>query len=167
MTWFKAHWKALAGILALILALGAAWYSRPVGIYELGLEEPWAINVRISYAEPGVGDKDARSIGLTPEDPLWEPILEEAEALRFRRPLGNLLRQYWGDPARTEAVGTDAHVVFHIWDSRGSALMLQMGAGRPCYTSPYTTQNLPASLSGGEEAAQALAERLWPLLEAD
>ena len=31
MTWLKAHWKALAVTLALLLAV--VWYSRPVDIY--------------------------------------------------------------------------------------------------------------------------------------
>ena len=40
MTWLKAHWKALAVTLALLLAV--VWYSRPVDIYTLapGLKEP-------------------------------------------------------------------------------------------------------------------------------
>lgn len=45
--------------------------------------------------------------------------------------------------------------------------MLQLNGGKPCYTSPYTKQNLPASLTGGKETAQALTNRLRPLLEAD
>lgn len=163
MSWIKAHWKALAVILALVL--WAAWYTRPVDIHGLGIGELEAINVRISYAEPGMGDKDARSIGCRPGDALWEILLEEVEALRFRRPMWNLVRQYQGGAIRTEAVGRDAHVVFHLWDRRDGSLMVQMGAGRPCYTSPYTAQNLPASLFGGEKAAQALAGRLWPVLK--
>lgn len=163
MTRLKAHWKALAVVLALVL--GAAWYSRPVNVHTLGIGELEAVNVRISYADPGVGDKEARSIGLTPDAPLWQNVLNELEALRFRRPLGNLVRQYQTGPIRTEPVGRDAHMVFHLWDGGGGYLMLQVGAGKPCYTSPHTSQNLPASLSGGEKAAQALAGRLWPLLE--
>lgn len=166
MSRITVHGKILAVLVPLLaLALGAAWYARPVDVYVLGIEELTAINVRISYAEPGVGDRDARSTGFTPGDPLWETVLEEVEALRFRRPPGNLIRQYQEDAIHTEAVTTDAHVVFHLWDSGGGTLMVQVGAGKPCYTSPYTGENLPASLSGGEKASQALAERLWPLLK--
>lgn len=163
----KAHGKALVVLIPLlVLALWAAWYARPVDVHTLGVGELEAINVRISYAEPGVGDRDdARSAGFTPGDPLWETVLEEVEALRFRRSPGNLIRQYQAGAIRTEAVTTDAHVVFHLWDSGSETLMVQVGAGKPCYTSPYTGENLPASLSGGEKAAQALAERLWPLLK--
>ena len=163
MTRLKAHWKLLAVILAPLL--WAAWYSRPVDIHTLGIGDLSAINVRISHPEPGVGDKDARSIGLRPGDPLWPEILEEVEALRFRRPPWNLVRQYLReDVIRTEPAAREA-LVFNLWDSGGGDLMLQLNGGKPRYTSPYTGQNLPASLSGGKEAAQSLAERLWPLLE--
>lgn len=158
----KAHWKPLAAVLALVL--WAAWYSRPVDIYGLGIGELEAINVRISCNEPGVGEQEARSIGLRPGDPLWQTVLEELEALRFRRPPWNLVRQYQGGDIRTEPAAREA-LVFYLWDRGGGDLMLQLNGGKPRYTSPYTRQNLPASLSGGEETAQALAGRLRPLLE--
>lgn len=162
MTWLKAHWKALAVLL--ILILWAMWYSRPVDIHRLGIGELEAINVRISYNEPGVGEKEARSIGLSPDDSLWPVISEELEALRFRRPFWNLVRQHQGrNIIHTEPAAEEA-LVFYLWDSSGGDLMLQMNAEKPCYTSPYTRQNLPVSLSGGADAAQALADRLWPLL---
>lgn len=165
MTWLKAHWKLLAVILALIL--WAAWYARPVDVYGLGIGELEAVNVRISRNEPGVGEQEARSIGLRPGDPLWQTVLEELEALRFRRPPWNAVQQYLReDVIRTEPAAREA-LVFYLWDSGDRSLMLQMNAGNPCYTSPYTSRNLPASLSGGEETAQALTERLRPLLKAD
>lgn len=165
MSRLKAHWKPLAVVLALIL--WAAWYSRPVDVYGLGIGELEAVNVRISRNEPGVGEQEARSIGLRPGDPLWQTVLEELEALRFRRPPWNAVQQYLReDVIRTEPAAREA-LVFYLWDSGDRSLMLQMNAGKPRYTSPYTSRNLPASLSGGEETAQALAERLRPLLEAD
>ena len=91
--------------------------------------------------------------------------MDELEALRFRRPPWNLVRQYQDGVIRTEPAAREA-LVFYLWDSGDKDLMLQLNGGKPCYTSPYTKQNLPASLSGGEETAQALAERLRPLLEA-
>ena len=157
--------KAAALTAALIAVLALAWYVRPVNIHTLGIGELNAINVRISYNEPGAGEREARSIGLQPGDPLWPEILEELEALRFRRPLWNLVRQYLReDVIRTEPAAREA-LVFYLWDSGGETLMLQMNSGKPCYTSRYTGQNLPASLSGGQETAQALTERLRPLLE--
>lgn len=163
MNQVKAHWKVLAVILALVL--WAAWYSRPVDVYGLGIGELEAVNVRISRNEPGVGEQEARSIGLRPGDPLWQTVLDELEALRFRRPPWNLVRQYQDGVIRTEPAAREA-LVFYLWDSGDKDLMLQLNGGKPCYTSPYTKQNLPASLSGGEETAQSLAERLRPLLEA-
>lgn len=160
----KAHWKLLAAVLVLIL--WTVWYSRPVDIYSLGIGELEAVNVRISYNEPGVGEQEARSIGLRPGDPLWRTVLDELEALRFRRPPWNLVRQFQDGAIRTEPAAREA-LVFYLWDSGGGDLMLQLNGGKPCYTSPYTRQNLPASLSGGKETAQALAERLRPILEAE
>lgn len=164
MSWIKGHWKVLAVMLALVL--WAAWYSRPVDIYGLGIGELEAVNVRISCNEPGVGEVEARSIGLRPSDPLWQTVLDDLEALRFRRPPWNLVRQFQGDDIRTEPAAREA-LVFYLWDSGDRNLMLQLNGGKPCYTSPYTSRNLPASLSGGEETAQALAERLRPILEAE
>ena len=165
MSWLKSHWKPLAVVLALVL--WAAWYSRPVDVYGLGIGELEAVNVRISRNEPGVGEQEARSIGLRPGDPLWQTVLDELEALRFRRPPWNVVQQYLReDVIHTEPAAREA-LVFYLWDSGDRSLMLQLNGGKPCYTSPYTSRNLPASLSGGEETAQALAERLRPLLEGD
>lgn len=157
----KAYWKAL--IAALALALAAGWYCRPADIYGLGIGDLAAINIRISCADPGQGNKEARSIGLLPGDPLWQDILEEAEGLRFRRHLGNLVRQYQEGVIHTEAAAKET-VTFYLWDSSGGTLMLQLSSGRISYTSRHTGRNLPASLSGGEKAVQALIERLRPLL---
>ena len=162
MTRLKAHWKALALLLTLIL--WAAWYSRPVGIHTLGIGNPEAIDVRISYLEPGVGITESRDAGLTPGDPLWQTVLDEAEALRFRRPPWNLVRQYRTETViHTEAAPRE-ELILYFWDSGGN-LTLQLGGERSWYSSRHNGRNLPASLSGGADAAQALMDKLWPLLE--
>ena len=43
----KAHWKVLAAALALVL--WAAWYSRPVDIYGLGIGELEIVDVWVEY----------------------------------------------------------------------------------------------------------------------
>lgn len=160
----KKHRKLVLGlILAAALAWGV-WYARPVDIYGLGIGELAAINVKIEYAEPGQGSDIVWNTGVTPDSGQWRAVLGELEGLRFRRPPGNLIQEYrQSGTVKTEAVSPElAHVVFYLWDRTGQCMMLQMGACRPCYTSLHTSpqRNLPMSLSGGEDAAQALAERL-------
>ena len=54
----KKHWKPILILAAVLLLAWGLWYARPVDIYTLGLGELTAINVRISYAELGVGDRE-------------------------------------------------------------------------------------------------------------
>lgn len=160
----KKRWK-LVPILVIAAALAwGLWYARPVDVYGLGIGELEAVNAKVEYAEPGQGSDIVWSTGVTPESDQWRAVLGELEGLRFRRPPGNLIREYQQTgTVKTEAVSPElAHVVFYLWDRTGQCMMLQMGACRPCYTSLHTSpqRNLPMSLSGGEDAAQALAERL-------
>lgn len=160
----KKHWRAgLILVIAAALAWGI-WYARPVDVYGLGIGELEAVNVKVEYAEPGQGSDIVWNTGVTPDSGQWRAVLGELEGLRFRRPVGNLIREYHQtETVKTEAVSPElAHVVFYLWDRTGQCMMLQMGACRPCYTSLHTSpqRNLPMSLSGGEDAAQALAERL-------
>lgn len=160
----KKRWK-LVPILVIAAALAwGLWYARPVDVYGLGIGELEAVNAKVEYAEPGQGSDIVWSTGVTPESDQWRAVLGELEGLRFRRPPGNLIREYrQSGTVKTEAVSPElAHVVFYLWDRTGQCMMLQMGACRPCYTSLHTSpqRNLPMSLSGGEDAAQALAERL-------
>lgn len=160
----KKRWK-LVPILVIAAALAwGLWYARPVDVYGLGIGELEAVNAKVEYAEPGQGSDIVWSTGVTLESDQWRAVLGELEGLRFRRPPGNLIREYrQTGTVKTEAVSPElAHVVFYLWDQTGQCMMLQMGACRPCYTSLHTSpqRNLPMSLSGGEDAAQALAERL-------
>ena len=68
MTWLKAHWKALAVTLALLLAV--VWYSRPVDIYTLapGLKEPNTID--FTLRELGDGGAEFRTVTSTSCFPL-------------------------------------------------------------------------------------------------
>lgn len=161
----RIHRKLLAAVLVLALLAGTAWYGHPVDIYGLGLGELDTIDIRISFADPGQGDEDARSLGARAGDPLWRGALAELEALRFRRSLSGLIWERLGGRSPQEALGTDAHIVVLLTDRTGRQMMLQAGACRPRYTSLRTGHDLPAALSGGEEAAQALAGRLWALME--
>lgn len=163
----KKRWKPVLCLAAAALVAWCLWYSRPVDIYGLGMGELEGINVKIEYAEPGQGSNVVWNTGVVPDSGQWQAVLEELESLRFRRPPGNLIREYrQTETVKSEAVSPKlAHVVFYLIDETGQQMMLQMSGCRPCYTSLHTnpSRNLPMSLSGGEESVQALAERL-PLL---
>lgn len=159
----KKHRKLVLCLAAALLAW-VLWYTRPVDIHGLGMGELEAINIKIEYAEPGQGSNVVWNTGAVPDSDQWQALLGEVESLRFLRPPGNLIREYRQTKiVKTEAVSPElAHVVFYLWDRTGQCMMLQMGACHPCYTSLHTNpqRNLPMSLSGGEDAVQALAERL-------
>lgn len=158
MTRIKSHWKVLS--LALALVLWAAWYSRPVDIYGLGMGELKAISVSVQHNEPGQGVDILWSTGATPDDSQWQAVLEDLERLRFRRPPGNLIREYYQSQSiQTEETDLTS-TVFHLVDQTGRYMILQIGAGHSSYTSLHTSRNLPMFLSGGEDTAQALARRL-------
>lgn len=163
----KKRWKPVLCLAAAALVAWCLWYSRPVDIYGLGMGELEGITVKIEYAEPGQGSNVVWNTGVVPDSGQWQAVLEELESLRFRRPPGNLIREYrQTETVKSEAVSPKlAHVVFYLIDETGQQMMLQMGGCRPCYTSLHTSpsRNLPMSLCGGEESVQALAERL-PLL---
>ncbi len=100
------------------------------------------------------------STGAVPDDSQWQTILKEVERLRFHRPPGNLVREYLqGGTVKTEPADRTS-VLFYFVDQDGRSLMMEIGAGRSIYTSSHTNSNLPIFLSGGEEAVQALVERL-------
>ncbi len=158
MIWIKAHWKALSITLALLL--GLAWYSRPVDVYSLGVGELEAVSVHVENNKPGQGVDIVWSTGVTPDNPRWQSVLRELESLRFHRPPGNLIRAHFQSSSIKTQAAPRVNTVIHLIDQNGLYMTLQIGAGNSCYTSPYTSRNLPMSLSGGEEAAQALIRRL-------
>lgn len=160
----KKHRRPVLCLAAAAALAWCLWYSRPADIYGLGIGELEAINVKIEYAEPGRGSDVVWNTGAVPDSDQWQALLGEVESLRFLRPPGNLIREYrQTEIVKTEAVSPkEAHVVFYLWDRTGQNMMLQMGGYHSCYTSLHTSpqRNLPMSLSGGEDAGQALAERL-------
>lgn len=160
MTRLRARRKALAVLLALILLAAAAWYTRPVDLYGLGMEELEAVSVSLQHNKPGQGVDIVWSAGAAPGDSQWPAILGELESLRFRRPLANLIREYDGSESVKTEPADRSSVVFHLIDRSGRYMILQIGARHSSYTSLHTSRNLPMSLSGGEETVQALARRL-------
>jgi len=162
MSRLKAHWKALGVIL--VLVLGCLWYSRPVDIYGLapGMGEPDHIHLFIQELDPAA---EHHSRDFTPEDPEWETILEQARALRFRRPPWNALLQFldqnyvYGRQAGPE----DWHLMFSISGPGGSA-QIQFFIDEWVYNSPRSKRNLTLWMKDGREAGDALAEALRPLV---
>lgn len=161
MNRLKAHWRILAVVLALVL--WAAWYSRPVDVYGQGIGDLEIVDVWVEHNEAGQGTEIAWCASTKPGDSRWQSVLAELEGLRFRRPPGNLFRELSSSSAIR--LSPDWAVVLQLTDRAGQCMKLQIGAGKPCYTSLHTGCYLPMSFPGGEEAAQSLAERLRFLLE--
>ena len=146
-------------VIAALLAWGL-WYSRPVDIHGLGMGELEAISASVIHNKPGQGVDLVWSTGAVPDDSQWQTLLKEVERLRFRRPPGNLVREYLQDGTVKTEPADRTSVLFYFVDQDGRSLMMEIGAGRSIYTSLHTNSNLPIFLSGGEDAVQALAERL-------
>ena len=89
--------------------------------------------------------------------------MAELGAPRFRRPPGNLVREYLQDGTVKTQPADRTSVLFYFLDQDGRSLTMEIGASHSIYTSLHTNSTLPIFLSGGEEAVQALVERL-PLL---
>lgn len=165
MSRLKAHWRALAIVLALVL--WAAWYSRPVDIYTIapGTKEPDMMDLTLSNL--GENHKDYPLKNLTPEDPEWGPALEAVEALRFRRPPWNLVLQFIPDHRTTGRVTQDGdhHVMFFLGRRTKGYIQVQFFIDEWIYHSPYSTRNLTLWVTEPKETGDALAEAFRPLLE--
>ena len=165
MNRLKAHWKALAVVLALVL--WAAWYSRPVDVYTLapGMKEPDTIDFILW--ELGESNRDYFLKDFSPEDAEWDAVLEATEALRFRRPPWNAVLQFI--PERT-ITGRSTHdgdlrIRFSIGQQRAGKVEMQFFIDEWMYYSPYCSRNLTLWVKDSREAGEALAEVFWPLLE--
>ena len=152
--------KLVFGLVTAALLAWGLWYSRPVDIHGLGMGELEAISASVIHNKPGQGVDLVWSTGAVPDDSQWQTLLKEVERLRFRRPPGNLVREYLQDGTVKTEPADQTSVLFEFVDQDGRSLMMEIGAGRSIYTSLHTNSNLPIFLSGGEDAVQALAERL-------
>ena len=167
MTWIKAHRRALAAALALVL--WAAWYSRPVDIYTLApkMKEPDSID--ISLRELGEQGRDYPIQWFSPEDPEWGAALEAIEALRFRRPPWNPLLQFVPKHSFSGRVthGGDQHILFSLYKPGGGHIQVQFFIDEWMYSSPHSNRNLTLWVTDSRETGKTLAEAFRPLLESD
>lgn len=169
MTWLKAHWKALAVTLALLLAV--VWYSRPVDIYTLapGLKEPNTID--FTLWELGDGGAEYPLQSFSPEDPEWDAALEAVEALRFRRPPWNPILQFIPDHHTTGRVTHDGdhHVMFFLGKRPKGYVQVQFFIDEWSYNNPlpfsFANRALTLWVDNSKETGDALAEAIRPLLE--
>lgn len=165
MSRIKAHWKALAVILALVL--WAAWYTRPVDVYILAPKSREPDMMDFCLYELGDNRKDYPIKNVSPEDPEWEPALEAIEALRFRRPPWNVVLQFI--PERTitgRAVHDgDNHILFSLGRQQKGSIQIQFFIDEWMYHSPYCGRNLTLWVKDSKQSGDALAEVLRPLLE--
>lgn len=164
MNWLKAHWKASAAVLTLLLAWGLR-YSRPVDVYTLAPEvrNPEGITIDIEELT-GVGEEPRLcSNPFTPEDPERETVLSEIEALRFRRPASSALLQF-PDQRSTPLHGfqTGDHAAhIHVMRRDGSRLRLDFFVDRWQYSSPRSNRCLPLKMRDGAETGLALCRAYW------
>ncbi len=170
MKWLKAHWKAPAVVLILLLAWGS-WYARPVDLYGLTGLTPSAVNT-ISFSlrqfdscVPG-GTIDVYG-SCTPESPEWDAVREAVETLRFRRPPWNLLLQFFDSNFLTgrQTKDGDYHIMLTPIAQGGGYVNLQFFLDEWTYSSPWSNRNLTLWVEDSRETGNALAEALWSLLE--
>nr|WP_325185338.1 hypothetical protein [uncultured Oscillibacter sp.] len=168
MNWLKAHWKIPAAALALLIVWGL-WYARPVDIYTLAPEvrSPEGITVDDNDLSRGVGQEPRLcSRGFTPEDPEWETVLAEIEALRFRRPPWNLVLQFVPQNTVTGRITHDGdwHILLYVGRRGARSIRIQFFIDEWDYLSPHSNRNLTLWVKDSKQTGDALAEVLRPLL---
>lgn len=163
MNRLKAHWKALAS--ALLLVLGCLWYSRPVDVYGLapGIEEPDWISI---YARELGGGHDHHIRDFSPEDPEWSAVREGLETLRFHRPPWNLALQFLDEHTITGRATRrgDYHIMFQAGQQYAGDVQVQFFVDEWMYSSPYSNRNLTLWVKDSRETGSALAQALLPLM---
>lgn len=165
MNWLKARWKALAVVLA--LALGIAWYARPVDVYGLSPEMKNIDHISLYVRDLGRDGKDFPILELTQSDPEWDTVKEAAEALRFRRPPWNLLLQFLDQKVITghQTADGDHHVMLTLADRDSGYVQIQFFVDEWTCSSPHSTRSLPLWVKNARETGDALAETLRPLMK--
>lgn len=165
MNRLKAHWKALAVVL--LLVLGAVWYSRPVDIYALapGIKEPDFMDF-VLY-DLGENRRDCPIKNISPEDPEWDAVLEAIEALRFRRPPWNIVWQFLPRGVITGRATHDGdlHIMFSLGRQDEGSTQVQFFIDEWMYHSPHSTRSLSLWVKNARETGDALAETLRPLMK--
>lgn len=171
MNWLKEHWKIPAAVLALLLAWGL-WYARPVDIYTLAPEvrSPEGITIDVEELTSVGQEPRLRSSPFTPEDPEWETVLSEIEALRFRRPVSNALLQFLdrrSSPLYGFQTG-DYAAQIRVMGRDGSRLWLEFCVDSWRYASPHSlNRHLPLKMEDGAETGLALCRKYWSLPQKD
>ena len=167
-----AKWRRLllpAALLAAVIALGL-WYTRPLDLYGLGLEQtPDDISVTIRRSEGGTADSAQRSLRLVRGEAGFDSLLQQLEGLSFRRsPLEPLLRVVPGlaelgsQPAAVEGQAYQIIVSLAAGESGSWDFTLQYSP----HGWRYGTQGRPADLPlypAGPDPALALGDALWAL----
>lgn len=152
-------------VLCLLVLLAAAllWYARPVNIYTLQPQlEPDRLNVMVSRFLSD-GYRESREANLDSSDPSMAEVLAQLEALRFRRPPGNLMRQFQKQVITGRQVrGGEYEIRMTLYGRTGHSLRLGFFIDEWSYSTP-SDRELPLSVSNGETAGKALAETLWAL----
>lgn len=162
----KKHWKAgLILVIAAALAWGI-WYARPVDIYTLAPEVRGPEGITIDVEElTSVGEKPRLcSHPFTPEDPEWETVLAEIEALRFRRPVSNSLLQFL-DRRSSPFYGFqdgDYAAYIRVFGRGGSRLELHFTVDSWRYASSHSPNRyLPLKMQNGAETGLTLCQKYW------
>lgn len=165
MNRLKARWKALAVVLA--LALGIAWYARPVDIYGLSPEVKDIDHISLYLRDLGKGGQDFPILELTRSDPEWDTVKEAAEALRFRRPPWNLLLQFLDQKVIMghQTADGDHHVMLILADRDSGSVQIQFFVDKWTCSSSHSSRSLPLWVKNARETGDALAETLRPLMK--
>ena len=166
--------KTLLIFCFLLLIGGGLWYARPVGLETLypGMEpDIFDISISRSYE---VRDYQPRNLRIATGEPGFDELLSEWKALRFRRPLTNLVLQAipplangpsGPKPLEEGMVHTmDILGIVHADSGEWNAAGLFFWIDEWSYTGETLwggAVNLPLKLSHGGEIGQMLGERLW------